>query len=238
MRPPRTGPFFGYYGSKWLLSRRMPPPEHGLIVEPFAGSACYALRYRDRDVLLVEKDPDLVGVWDFIIHATADDFLSIGDVPDGGTVDDIDAPHGGRLLVGFWLNRGSSRPCKSPSSWARSGLAPSSFWGPRVRERLAAMAGTVRHWKITHGDYTLAPDVTATWFVDPPYEVAGSHYAFGSSGISYTDLGAWCRSRSGLTIVCENYGAQWLPFASIGDVRTARRGRRSHEATWVSRSVC
>lgn len=28
----------------------------------------------------------------------------------------------------------------------------------------------VKHWEIINGDYTEAPDIKATWFVDPPYK--------------------------------------------------------------------
>src|SRR5690606_36487887 len=57
-------PFFGYYGGKWRdTPKHYTAPKHDLIVEPFAGSAGYALRYYNRDVVLVERDPILVTVW-------------------------------------------------------------------------------------------------------------------------------------------------------------------------------
>jgi site-specific DNA-adenine methylase len=46
-------PFFPYYGSKWRAARAYPPPLHRQIVEPFAGSAGYALRYRSREAVYV-----------------------------------------------------------------------------------------------------------------------------------------------------------------------------------------
>jgi hypothetical protein len=50
---PRLRPFFGYYGGKWRDAvKHYPPPEHTRIVEPFAASAGYSLRYPDRKVIL------------------------------------------------------------------------------------------------------------------------------------------------------------------------------------------
>ena len=54
--------------------------------------------------------------------------------------------------------------------------------------------------------------------MDPPYNnAAGKKYA--TSTVNYTHLAEWCRSRHGQTIVCENAGADWLPFTTL----TARR---------------
>lgn len=116
----------------------------------------------------------------------------------------------------------------------RSGIRPGSFWGPRVRETIASQLGAIRHWQIREGSYqTLVVDGAATWFVDPPYRVAGVHYRCGSSAIDYPALAAWCRSRAGQVIVCEAAGADWLPFEQLGAVKTTRTGVRSGEARWL-----
>lgn len=47
---------FSYYGSKSKVVDLYPSPKFGKIIEPFAGSARYSLKYFDRDVLLVDKD--------------------------------------------------------------------------------------------------------------------------------------------------------------------------------------
>jgi hypothetical protein len=36
---------------------------------------------------------------------------------------------------------------------------------------------------------------------------------------SNTHLADWCRSRTGQTIVCENAGADWLPFTTLTATR-------------------
>jgi hypothetical protein len=229
-------PFFGYYGGKWRdTPDYYPPPKYKRIVEPFAGSAGYSLRHGvDREVYLFEADPVLVSVWQFLINATPDDILSIGDVPEDGTVDDLDAPVAAKYLVGFWLNRGTSRPRKSPSAWMRQKIRPGCFWGERVRQTIASQVGLIKHWEIRAGGYeSCRLTKEATWFVDPPYQKAGKHYRYGSEGIDYPELARWCKARKGQVIVCENDGAKWLAFRSLGHMKTTRKGKTSHEVYWL-----
>src|ERR1035437_6598248 len=84
---------------------------------------------------------------------------------------------------------------------------------------------------------TPSPPASVTWFIDPPYNnAAGNKYA--TSSVNYTHLAAWCRSRTGQTIVCENAGADWLPFTTLTD---QRRGihygsvdeRKAREVVWT-----
>lgn len=229
-------PFFGYYGGKWRdAPRHYPAPVFDTLVEPFAGSAGYALRYPGRRVILCELDPIVAGVWSYLLRVTPAEVLAIPDVAPGGTIDDF----GGlcqeaRWLVGFWLHRAVRRPGHSPSAWMRSGVRPGSFWGQRVRETIASQLWAIRHWQIREGSYqSVDVEGPATWFVDPPYQLAGVHYRRGSSGIDYGELAAWCRSRPGQVIVCEASGANWLPFESLGAVKTTRTGKRSGEARWL-----
>ncbi len=228
-------PFFGFYGGKWRDAvKHFPAPAYASIVEPFAGSAGYALRYSDRKVTLCERDPVLAGLWRYLVRVSAREILAIPDVPPGGTVDDLRICEEARWLVGFWLNRAPSRPRKSPSAWMRSGVRPGSFWGERVRTLVAAQVACIRHWQVIEGSYeALAIAGPATWFVDPPYQEAGKHYVYGAAGLDYAHLGDWCQSRRGQVIVCENVGATWLPFTLRASVKTTRPGLRSVEALWV-----
>ena len=73
----------------------------------------------------------------------------------------------------------------------------------------------------------------ATWFIDPPYQNAGKHYRFGSSQLDYPALAAWCQTREGQVIVCEQGGATWLPFQVLSDVKTTRAGQRSIEVIYL-----
>lgn len=239
-KSPALRPFFGYYGGKWRdVPKYYPAPTHDTIVEPFAGSAGYALRYADRNVILCEIDPILAAVWGYLIKVSAEEILAIPDLKADETVDDLKAPQEAKWLVGLWLNRGVSRPRKSPSKWMRDGIRPGSFWGKRVRETIASQVEFIRHWKIYNCSYADLPfSGRATWFVDPPYQVAGQHYQFGSKQIDYFDLAAWCESRPGQVIVCENKGATWLPFEELAETKTTRANRRSREVVWTTESDC
>ncbi len=229
-------PFFGFYGGKWRdTPSHFPVPAFGTIVEPFAGSAGYSVRYPDRRVILCEIDPVIAAVWRYLTTATPDEVLAIPDLGPGQTVDDLELCPGARGLVGFWLNRGASRPRRAPSSWMRSGIRPGSFWGSRVKETIAAQLPRIAHWEIHEGCYTTLPDLgTATWFLDPPYQRAGKHYHYGSDRIDFPALAGWARSRPGQVIVCENEGADWLPFTQAGTVKTTRRGATSAEVVWLN----
>lgn len=228
-------PFFGYYGGKWRDAlKHYPEPTYEKIVEPFAGSAGYSVRYYDRHITLCERDPIIAAVWRYLIKAPASEILKIPDVPLDGSVDDLRTTEEARWLVGFWLNRGTASPRKRPSPWMRNKVRPGSFWGERVRNTIASQVDAIRHWKVIEGGYENAPEVSATWFIDPPYQHAGVHYRFGSEQLDYEALGTWCRSRPGQVIVCENEGANWLPFRALADVKTTRADRRSKEAIWLS----
>ena len=226
-------PFFGYYGGKWRHASLYPSPLHPTVVEPFAGSAGYSLRYPERSVVLCERDPVLVAVWQYLIAVKPGEIRRIPDIPPDGSVDDVPGPQEAKWLVGLWLNRGTTGPRKRPSKWMREGIRPGSFWGQRVRNTIAEQVGRIRHWQIHHCSYEQCPVATqATWFIDPPYEKAGRYYKFGPQHIDYDSLALWCLGRRGQTIVCENQGATWLPFESLAAVKTTRPQRRSKEAWW------
>lgn len=227
--------FFSYYGGKWRDAPKYPAPAHDVIIEPFAGAAGYATRYNAQRVRLYDVDPIICGVWSFLIAVSPAEVMALPDVPEVGTVDDLRIPQEARWLIGFWINSGTSAPRKRPSAWMRSGIRPGSYWGPRVRGVIASQVDLIRHWTITQASYEEIPNTRATWFVDPPYQGAGRHYRHGSKGIDYPGLGEWCRERQGKVIVCEQAGAQWLPFVEHGDRKTARR-QRSAEVVWTSRA--
>jgi hypothetical protein len=196
------------------------------------------VRYAAHNVRLYEIDPVLIAVWKYLIAVKASEIRNIPDIPPNGTVDDLKICQEAKWLVGFWLNRAVTGPRKGPSKWMRDGIRPGSFWGERVRRTIAAQVDLIRHWKIFERSYEDCPSGReATWFIDPPYQKAGQHYKFGADQMDYKKLASWCRSRPGQVIVCENAGADWLPFEKLADVKTTRRGRKSKEVYWAKSST-
>lgn len=227
-------PFFTYYGGKYRAAPRYPKPRFGRIIEPFAGAAGYSVRYAGHDVTLIDKSPQVAGTWRYLVSVSPSEIMALPDLSGGQTVDDLDVPQEARWLIGWWLNKGTASPRKSPGAWMRKGAHTDSQWGRSIRERIAAQVESIRHWKIIEGDYRDATDVEATWFVDPPYQVAGVHYPQSSKAIDFADLAEWCQSRRGRVIVCENDGATWLPFMRCGDFKATFKesGQQSAEAMW------
>lgn len=228
-------PFWRYFGGKWRAAPRYPAPRYGTIIEPFAGAAGYSLRYPDRRVILVEKYPVVAGIWRYLIATPAAELMRI---PTVDHVDDLPAwvPQEARWLVGMRLAAGDTRPRAKLSPMVRRD-------GGYGAAEIANQVEHIRHWHVIEGDYTAAPDEEATWFVDSPYQVAGSRaarsergrvrYPHGGDALDFDALGAWCGARRGQAIVCENVGATWLPFRPLGSWSSVG-DRVSREAVWLS----
>ena len=207
-----------------------PRPQHRRLVEPFAGSAGYALRYPMLDVELYDLDPVVCGVWDYLINVSAREILALPDLLDGQDVRDLCLLDEAKHLIGFWLNKGATRPSCTMAAWGRRGIRPGSVWGARVRQTIATQLHAIRHWTIKQRCYSSIENSAATWFIDPPYEDKGRAYR--CNAIDYEALAAWCKTRRGLAIVCEQVGAGWLPFDRLGSCKTSR-SKRSDEAIWI-----
>ncbi len=209
-------PFFSFYGGKWRVGRHYPNPMFETIVEPFAGSAGYSVRHFEKRVVLVERDPKIAATWRFLLGSSVGDILALPEISPGQTVNDLNVCEEARYLIGWWLNKGSATPKISPSYWMRQGLRPRPHWGPEIRSRLAHQVEKIKHWVLIEADWSRAPNIEATWFVDPPYEKAGKHYRYNSKDIDYFRLSKWCSTvLRGQIIVCENVGASWLPFQPL-----------------------
>lgn len=228
-------PFWRYYGGKWRAAPRYPKPRHRTIIEPFAGAAGYALRYPDRDVVLVEKYEVIAEMWRYLVAANENEIRRI---PEVQHVDDLPSwvPQAARWLVGFRMNSATTAPRKQLSAGGKRLAAMGrrfEGWTSATRDIVASQVGRIKHWRVIEGDYTCAPNVEATWFVDPPYNNrAGSYYVH--SEVDYAALGAWCRSRPGQVIACENAGADWLDFRSFAVLKPGVNGNGSHEVIWTN----
>lgn len=226
-------PFFTYFGGKWRAAPHYPQPTHAKIIEPFAGAAGYSVRNAHLDVHINDADPTIAGLWDYLIHVSAAEILRLPATLEH--VSEVPGPDEARWLVGFWLNKGMTAPCNIPSKWMRDGWRPDSQWGVAIRQRIADQVDSIRHWTVSCGSYADMPDTEATWFVDPPYEVSGRRYKYRT--VDFPHLAEWCRERTGQTVVCEQAGAEWLPFKPFRDVKAleGKKGAKvSHEVIWTS----
>lgn len=235
-------PFLSFYGGKYRMAARLPVPRYPLIIEPFAGSLGYGVRHgAGGKVLGVERDPVIASVWNWLLTATPDDVRAL---PLLGPDDDLrrmpNLAPAAKALIGLWLNKGMTAPCHIPSKWMREPLPGrmETYWGDGIRERIARQLPLIADWSIIEGDYTDAPDVEATWLIDPPYQgTPGRRYKFGNKGIDYSVLAEWARSRRGQVIVCEQVGADWLPFRPVDfAVKAAANGGTGYsaEAIWTN----
>lgn len=213
-------PFFPFYGSKWNIARHYPAPLPGLVVEPFAGGAGYATFYGCAQVLLVEADPIIAGVWRYLMGVTPAEIIALPLLPDvGNNVDDCALPQEAKWLIGFWLNRGSATPKKSRTAYSARTDRAQLNWGQRAKERIASQLPRLEGWRVRDGSYETAPDVEATWFIDPPYGDKGRFYRVGFS--DFAALGPWCEARRGRVLVCERDDATWLPFRPLGSFKSS-----------------
>lgn len=218
-------PFFPFYGSKWNIARHYPAPTRGLVVEPFAGSAGYSTFYGCQRVALFDADPIIAGVWSYLLGVTAAEILALPELLEvGDSVDNYDLPQEARWMIGFWLNRGSASPKKSRTAYSARSDRHQMNWGDKAKQRIASQLPSLEGWTIQNKPYHGAPNVEATWFVDPPYGDKGRFYRVRFS--DFHTLGIWCRERQGRLIACEGPGATWLPFTDLGSFKSTK-GRAS-----------
>lgn len=222
---------FRYYGRKYSKIDLYPEPKYNLIIEPFAGSASYALRYYTKRVILVEKDPLIYGIWDYIINkATPKRILKFPILQEGESTNDynwLTQPE--KDLIGFFIRTASRHPGR-----VYSGNKGYNKWNEKTRKQLSEDILKVKHWKIIYGSYEdLKNYKNATWFIDPPYQGhGGSIYKKSNRDIDYKELGKWCKSRNGQVIVCENDNAKWLPFKKLFE--QIQCGRNHIELIWTN----
>jgi site-specific DNA-adenine methylase len=203
---------FSYYGSKSKIVHLYPKPLHSRIIEPFAGSARYALHYWEHDVLLVDKYDVVIRIWKWLQQCSPQDILHLPLLRRGMDLRKLSLSDEEKLFLSFLVNVGSKCP-----TWKVSPFAASQFEvsGLRIYQKAAGHLHKIKHWEIKCGDYKDIPNQVSTWFIDPPYMIGGQYYRYGSTKIDYEQLGVWCKSRKGQVIVCENDRANWLDFKPV-----------------------
>lgn len=232
MAKARLKSFFSYYGSKVRIAKHYPAPNHEMIVEPFAGAAGYSLLHYDHKVNLYDINPVITGIWQYLIRTSSNEIMCLP--VEGDSLDDYKVCEEARNLIGFWFARASTYPRLTRSPWSKQ--YKSWGWTEHIKLRIASQVDKIRHWRAETLNYANIPKYWATWFVDPPYSnKAGRDYTFNK--IDYSKLGDWCKKQLGQVIVCENTGADWLPFDNFIESNTATTnkitGKYSKEAICI-----
>lgn len=218
---------WSYYGRKSKLVHLYPDPKHDVIIEPFAGTACYAL-YKDnweRSVILRDVNPKIIRIWKWLQAASPGDILSLPDVGPGVPIPKSGICKEADWLIAFWANRGSEQPRNISGRYSNI----SRIW-EKAKSDISDNLHKIRHWDIQIGDYRHLPNIKATWFIDPPYQCGGDRYAY-CEPVDFPSLGQWCQQRLGQVIVCENEPADWLPFSLLKDFRGQRTSTK--ELAWI-----
>lgn len=217
---------WSYYGSKSKIVNCYPPPKKDKIIEPFAGSARYSLKYFDRDVHLNDKYEVIVRIWKYLQQCSENDIMKLPELKLGQKINrnDFDCIEQA-WLMGFLAQNGTSSPNLTVT------LFGATSGGIKMKKKkIISQLFKIKHWKITQIDYTELENENATWFIDPPYFNGGHCYKYSNKMIDYNKLADWCKSRTGQVIVCENTKANWLPFKPMKKMRGA--AKTTTEAIW------
>lgn len=210
---------WSYYGSKSKIVDKYPKPIHDIIIEPFAGSARYSLKYWEKDVYLIDKYPVIVKIWKYLQQCSPNDILSLPKMKAGESTDDYRFDcNEQKWLMGFMVQQGVNAPRKTVSSVFGNGKMEELI--ERDKKRISENLYKIKHWKIKEGNYFDVKNVKGTWFIDPPYQFGGEYYhsSVNNKYINYSELSNWCMNRKGQTIVCENSKANWMDFSFLSDM--------------------
>lgn len=231
---------FYYYGAKRVLAPHYPRPQYRTVVEPFAGSAQYAVRClmeRSADrAVLTDRDPRVVEMWERLLAMTPAEVRALPALTPGATT--TDPLHFVTAASNSW--GGTKRMTVSARMAARWPLMLG--W---IADVLPYVTGKV---SVALGDYTSAEQTEpATYFIDPPYQTVrlssgaesdggarGKGYARGcnSDSLDFAALGDWARSLDGHVIAVDQIGADWLPFKPLKGHRSSV-GTMHLEAIWT-----
>ena len=212
---------FYYYGRKKRLIKLYPAPLYNLIIEPFAGSAPYALNWHEgRDVILIEKDKSVYDLWKYLQTINPDDVSNMPDLKVGDKTSEL-------IHI---LHSASKRAFDYKTITVTKILETN--WNSN-KNKIAEQIPLIKNWKIFNDDYSSAPDVECTWFIDPPYfGDMGTGYRFGSDQIDYKKLKEWVLSRRGQVIVCGSMFDDWLNFEKLTN-QSSIAGKRNEEGIFV-----
>jgi 16S rRNA G966 N2-methylase RsmD len=228
---------FPYYGRKKAIVDHYPEPKYNTIIEPFAGAASYSLKYYTKNVILIEKDPCIYGIWNYLIKASSKDILKLPLLNKDETLDDEkfkSLKPVEKDLIGFFIKTSCSRPNKIQSPHKNY-----NRWSEESRKKLSDNVLKIKHWEIYNGCYSeVKSEVlkcqSITWFVDPPYQGAGGgYYKFSNKKIDYKYLASWINSIKGQVILCENEEAKW--YKKLRPLTTSYQRGNKHTEMYYHR---
>jgi site-specific DNA-adenine methylase len=201
---------FYYYGRKKQIAKHYPLPTHNTIVEPFAGSAAYSFHADNwkKNIVLIEKDERVANIWNWLINdATEADIQKLPDLKVGEKSSEfLHIVHAATKMAFKY------KTIKVTPVLARNWEISRRVFSDNLHK--------VKHWKIICGDYTEAPNIVATWFIDPPYKGgAGLGYDHSSKNLDYEELSQWALNRQGQIICCEGNEGDYLPFEPLIDLK-------------------
>ena len=153
---------FSYYGSKAYIAGLYPEPRHRIVIEPFCGAAWYSVLHSDRQVMLNDLNPRIIGVWDWLINeATYEAMLPYRFFKKGQLIGDLPIDDRHRDFIGFCVGQGVIHPSRKATprgcDWSRY---PNFKSGAFVKiNRAIQMLPGIRHWSVTFRD---ASDVAIT----------------------------------------------------------------------------
>lgn len=205
---------WSYYGSKSRVVDLYPRPKESKIIEPFAGSARYSLKYFENDVLLVDAYEVIVKIWRYLQSCSPSDLYGLPTLKTGMNLKDYSLSEGELLFLGMLAGVASTQPRFKVSMFSGEQNGRKN----KIKH-IAESLFKIKHWKIEHKSYEEIENEKATWFIDPPYQYGG--HAYVKNKIDFYKLAHWCKERKGQTIVCENMKAQWLPFKPLSKMRGA-----------------
>lgn len=197
---------FYYYGRKKQIAKHYPKAQFDTIVEPFAGAASYSLFGSNwqKEVILVEKDERVAAIWKWLIEdATPEAISRLPDLKVGEKSSEFLHIIHAATKMAFKYKTIKVTPVLE-RNWEIS------------KRTMALNVHKVKHWKLIIGDYSEAPSVEATWFIDPPYRnEPGEGYQHSSKLIDYEKLAKWVKTRKGQLICCEGEYGDYLPFSPL-----------------------
>jgi hypothetical protein len=168
---------FYYYGRKGRAASTYPAPEYSVVIEPFAGSMAYSLHWQPPSAMGIERDSKVHALWHRLVNMSAEE------------IETFPAPVLGKRAIDPWyLQAVSSKDKLSVRYRTVNEFMIVHF--ERQRRLALKRLDYARTVLYALGDYRQAPDIEATWFIDPPYQDVKGGIGTGTSTTTSWPSGA------------------------------------------------